>query len=138
MKREIYLVIAWAIVAFLLLCASASMISMRGTLVNGLGMILAIVTIIMSIETRLFMKFAPKKKQVEDKGKDLCELKDDPDDLHGLGVVSLSDIVEVEPTESEVEVTTSSDVATSEIKKKRKRKRKRKKRNEVQEQVKES
>ena len=85
------------------------------------------------------MRFAPKKKkQVEDKGKDLCELKDDPDDLHGLGVVSLSDIVEVEPTESEVEVTISSDVATSEIKKKRKRKRKRKKRNEVQEQVKES
>ena len=136
MKKKVYLVIIWAIISFLLLCLAASLVSMANTLFNGLGMILAIVVIIISVETRLFTRFVKEKKQVEDKGRDLCDFKDTLDDEESESSEPLSDIVEVEPVE-ETEISVESTTIT-EVKKKRKRKRRRKKKNEVQEQAKES
>ena len=136
MKKKVYLVIIWAIISFLLLCLAASLVSMANTLFNGLGMILAIVVIIISVETRLFTRFVKEKKQVEDKGRDLCDFKDTLEDEESESSEPLSDIVEVEPVE-ETEISVESTTIT-EVKKKRKRKRRRKKKNEVQEQAKES
>lgn len=136
MKKKVYLVIIWAIISFLLLCLAASLVSMANTLFNGLGMILAIAVIIISVETRLFTRFAKEKKQVEDKGRDLCDFKDTLEDEESESSEPLSDIVEVEPVEG-TEISVESTTIT-EVKKKRKRKRRRKKKNEVQEQAKES
>lgn len=136
MKKKVYLVIIWAIISFLLLCLAASLVSMANTLFNGLGMILAIAVIIISVETRLFTRFAKEKEQVEDKGRDLCDFKDTLEDEESESSEPLSDIVEVEPVE-ETEISVESTTIT-EVKKKRKRKRRRKKKNEVQEQAKES
>ena len=135
MKKKVYLVIIWAIISFLLLCLAASLVSMANTLFNGLGMILAIAVIIISVETRLFTRFVKEKKQVEDKGRDLCDFNDTLEDEEESSE-PLSDIVEVEPVE-ETEISVESTTIT-EVKKKRKRKRRRKKKNEVQEQAKES
>ena len=135
MKKKVYLVIIWAIISFLLLCLAASLVSMANTLFNGLGMILAIAVIIISVETRLFTRFVKEKKQVEDKGRDLCDFKDTLEDEEESSE-PLSDIVEVEPVEG-TEISVESTTIT-EVKKKRKRKRRRKKKNEVQEQAKES
>ena len=135
MKKKVYLVIIWAIISFLLLCLAASLVSMANTLFNGLGMILAIAVIIISVETRLFTRFVKEKKQVEDKGRDLCDFNDTLEDEEESSE-PLSDIVEVEPVEG-TEISVESTTIT-EVKKKRKRKRRRKKKNEVQEQAKES
>lgn len=136
MKKKVYLVIIWTIISFLLLCLAASLVSMANTLFNGLGMILAIAVIIISVETRLFTRFAKEKKQVEDKGRDLCDFKDTLEDKEESSE-PLSDIVEVEPVE-ETEISSVESTTITEVKKKRKRKRRRKKKNEVQEQAKES
>lgn len=137
MKKKVYLVIIWAIISFLLLCLAASLVSMANTLFNGLGMILAIAVIIISVETRLFTRFVKEKKQVEYKGRDLCDLKDTLEDEESESSEPLSDIVEVEPVE-ETEISSVESTTITEVKKKRKRKRRRKKKNEVQEQAKES